>query len=716
MAISGGDGSIILTTKVDTSGIEKGTNKIKNATQKMNSGLSGIGVQLSKSFSQNKGVAKFERQLEKTNETIDKASKKFEELRIKADEIYASAFRGPNGDIVFKQGDEARLDKINAEMNELEQKIESNKIKAQELGDAIKRSSRGNVPAVKAVTKGIDNFGKRVAGLAKRVFVFTLILRALRAILDVVKNVAMGDEEFAKSLEQLKAALWVAFTPILNVIVPALKNLVDWLTRAVVAIGKFFAAISGKSYESMVQNAKGLKQQSENYKKLGKSAKDAKKQLAGFDDIQILSSDSSADAGESSSDVFSKFNGDSEINSIISSIMGIVGGAMLALGVLLLFYGQIGWGIGLIIAGATTMGINIANIADSDLGIAEKFSSIMSIVGGFILALGLVLFFKCLSPVGKSIGLGMIIAGAGVLAVSAAQMAANNIGGEIGNLLHGIIAVVSGFLLVIGLIMMFSGNITPLSIGLVITGAIGLASEVALYPNAVKESLRGWLGAILAIVGAALLVLGIILCCTTGPTPISIGLILAGAAALITPIALNWNAIVDWVKKVWDKIKEFWNTYVAPIFTAKWWADLGKKALNGLIGIVEKGLNYLIDKINVFVRGIDKVVSAVGEIFGADWSFAQIPNVRIPRLARGAVIPPNKEFLAVLGDQKQGVNIEAPLQTIVDAFNIALAQNGGAGAGKTEVVLEIDGREFGRAVVEQGNKENRRIGTRLVMA
>ena len=88
----------------------------------------------------------------------------------------------------------------------------------------------------------------------------------------------------------------------------------------------------------------------------------------------------------------------------------------------------------------------------------------------------------------------------------------------------------------------------------------------------------------------------------------------------------------------------------------------------------------------------------------------------IPRLAQGAVIPPNREFLAVLGDQKQGTNIEAPLQTIVDAFNIALSQNGGNfGGGNTEVVLEIDGREFGRAVVEQGNRENRRIGTRLVI-
>ena len=51
-----------------------------------------------------------------------------------------------------------------------------------------------------------------------------------------------------------------------------------------------------------------------------------------------------------------------------------------------------------------------------------------------------------------------------------------------------------------------------------------------------------------------------------------------------------------------------------------------------------------------------------------------------------------------------------------EAFNIALQGNANYGGGNTEVVLEIDGREFGRAVVEQGNRENRRIGTRLVIA
>ena len=136
-------------------------------------------------------------------------------------------------------------------------------------------------------------------------------------------------------------------------------------------------------------------------------------------------------------------------------------------------------------------------------------------------------------------------------------------------------------------------------------------------------------------------------------------------------------------------------------------------AINGIISMFEKMINWIVDGLNKISFDIPDWLG--GGRFGMNIPRATLGRVSIPRLAQGAVIPPNREFLAVLGDQKQGTNIEAPLQTIVDAFNIALQGNANYGGGNTEVVLEIDGREFGRAVVEQGNRENRRIGTRLVI-
>ena len=203
---------------------------------------------------------------------------------------------------------------------------------------------------------------------------------------------------------------------------------------------------------------------------------------------------------------------------------------------------------------------------------------------------------------------------------------------------------------------------------------------------------------------------------------------------IVTSISNFFTAEDGFVQTWKTKISEWWTNEVAPWFTVEKWKELGKNikdglvdgfngAINGIRGIINKILdgfqglvNGAIDMLNSLVDGYNKVADvtpglpSINRIKRIDLS-----KYKLPMLAQGAVIPPNRQFLAVLGDQKHGTNIEAPLQTIVDAFNIALAQNGNVG-GNTEVVLEIDGREFGRAVVEQGNRENRRIGTRLVIA
>lgn len=177
--------------------------------------------------------------------------------------------------------------------------------------------------------------------------------------------------------------------------------------------------------------------------------------------------------------------------------------------------------------------------------------------------------------------------------------------------------------------------------------------------------------------------------------------------------------VIDSIKNIFIGIIDF----IIGVFTGDWkkaWegvASVFKGIWDGIWGVAKGIINLIIGALNAFVAGINKIKFDVPEwvpvIGGKQWGF-NIP--KIPKLAQGAVIPPNREFLAVLGDQKHGTNIEAPLQTIVDAFNIALQSNSNYGGGNTEVVLEIDGREFGRAVVEQGNRENRRIGTRLVIA
>ena len=511
-----------------------------------------------------------------------------------------------------------------------------------------------------------------------------------------------------------------------KVLIPVLKVLTQVFTIATKGL-QIIAGLTGKTidtstaFESQEASIGGaVDNQNELTDAVKGTNKELKKSLAGFDEINILSQDTAESGGESATGISGGVGGIGDIGGSYDSsfvgqlsgdmaaIMGIVGGALVAVGLLLIFFGHIGWGIGFIIAGASVLAVSIATVSSSDqvTPISEKLMAIMAIAGIALTAIGLILLFNG----SWKWGVGFIIAGASALAVSVVAVESGNATEQAEQMLLDIMLVAGSAMLALGIILLLVGQITPLSIGLVVAGAGSLAGAVAINPQAVGETIKNFFqenAGLIVGVSIALIVLGIILLFTGVGIPLAIGLIVAGGGALAATVALNWNFIVDKVKEVWQKVKNFWNSYIAPIFTAKWWADLGKKAINGLLGVIEKGLNWIIDKINSFIGGISKVVGVVGDLFGADWSIPKIPRVSIPRLAQGAVIPPHREFLAVLGDQKQGTNIEAPLDTIKQAVAEVLAQVnvGGSGYnGRIEVPVIIDGREIARAVREaEGN-------------
>lgn len=424
-------------------------------------------------------------------------------------------------------------------------------------------------------------------------------------------------------------------------------------------------------------------------------------------------------------------------NAIVEALQGTIGtitaiasGALLVLGIILVCTGVgMPLGIGLILAGAaglaTVVSVNWNGIVDNIKQFLFENPLLVSLISGGLLVLGIVLCVAGILP----LGIGLIAAGAIGLA---AEVALNwdAIVTNIRNFLFEnpvLVSLISGGLLILGIILCFVPSALPLAIGLIVAGAAGLATEVALHWDAIVTNIRQHLfenSELISMISGGLLILGIILCVTGVGIPLGLGMILAGAAGLASVVAINWSSVVDWVKNAWNAVKNFWNVYIAPVFTAKWWLDLGKTCINGLIAGFEGGINGIISAfesmINWIVDGLNKISFDIpdwlgGGSFGINLPRANFGRVKIPRLAQGAVIPPNREFLAVLGDQKQGTNIETPLATMIEAFQTALDRRGGYNGGNTEVILEIDGREFGRAVVEQGNRENRRIGTRLVI-
>lgn len=159
-------------------------------------------------------------------------------------------------------------------------------------------------------------------------------------------------------------------------------------------------------------------------------------------------------------------------------------------------------------------------------------------------------------------------------------------------------------------------------------------------------------------------------------------------------------------------------------FKALW--DFLKPLLNTMIGGIEKFANGLINGINAGIKALNKLSFDVpdwvpgigGKKFG--FNLKEVSKVSIPKLAQGAVIPPNNEFMAVLGDQSHGTNIEAPLDTIKQAVAEVMSNNGNA-----EVIqllqqliavvesknLVIGDKEIGKANARYANKQRIIRGT-----
>jgi phage-related protein len=175
----------------------------------------------------------------------------------------------------------------------------------------------------------------------------------------------------------------------------------------------------------------------------------------------------------------------------------------------------------------------------------------------------------------------------------------------------------------------------------------------------------------------------------------------------------------DW-KKAWQGVKKiFKGVWDALVDIAKTPINLIIGLINGLTGAVEDAINWIIDGINElsFTTPDWLPGDLGGQTFGFDLSQIDIPE--IPKLAQGAVIPPNSEFLAVLGDQKRGTNIEAPLDTITQAVLQALVSYGGAGGNQkisVTIPLTLNGRTITQIVIDDINDYIKRNGRSPIRA
>ena len=240
------------------------------------------------------------------------------------------------------------------------------------------------------------------------------------------------------------------------------------------------------------------------------------------------------------------------LSNALSILMTIVSGALLAMGALFAFTGvDVPLGIALMAAGAVGMvaaiGLNWDSMSDP---LRRTIGMLVTIVGGALLALGAIL---ALTGVNIPLGVAMIAAGA-VSVASAVALNWKSLTGDVQKSVLSIVAIVSGALIGVGAILALTGVATGLGIAMIAAGAVGLAATVGLNWNSMPDSIRKVTTKILLIAGTASIAIGMILAFTGVAIPLGVGLILAGAAALGTAVALNWDTLVNKVKGVVTKL------------------------------------------------------------------------------------------------------------------------------------------------------------------
>lgn len=240
-------------------------------------------------------------------------------------------------------------------------------------------------------------------------------------------------------------------------------------------------------------------------------------------------------------------NSDRHLTDALTTLTGVLAGASLAVGAMLAFTGvATGLGIALMAVGAVTLvsaaALNWNSIPDA---LASPLSRVGLLVSGATLALGAILAFSGCMPLGIAL---MAIGATSLVSVMALNW--NGLSDEIQNVIAIITTVVSVAFLAIGAALAFSGANVPLGLALLAAGAVTMGTAIMPNWNDLSDNVQQKISMITTVVGGALLAVGAILALSGVALPLGLGLMAAGALSLGAVATLNWDFVVNSIKKV----------------------------------------------------------------------------------------------------------------------------------------------------------------------
>ena len=193
------------------------------------------------------------------------------------------------------------------------------------------------------------------------------------------------------------------------------------------------------------------------------------------------------------------------------------------------------------------------------------------------------------------------------------------------------------------------------------------------------------------------------------------------------------NGFLKSVGDSWDAFKQMFNgiiTFVKGVFSGNWrmawegvmqifkgiWGGMAailKAPINGMIGLINGMINAIVSGLNSAIRAFNRIriPSWVPGIGGRGINISTISAPRIPYLATGTVVPPNREFMAVLGDNKREPEVVSPISTMKQAVKDAMSEMGGAGNSGTIIIKQyLDGKQIYETVINNGKVQQMSTG------
>ena len=503
------------------------------------------------------------------------------------------------------------------------------------------------------------------------------ITKGIQSMFSTLSQSLQTNDQFNRSLKQVKSNLSVAFTPIFQAILPAVNALMAGLSKLTAYLAAFTSTLFGSSLSASVAATKQLNAQKQALSGVGGAAKKASLQLASFDELNIIGQ--KEDAGAVLPEITMPEINTSGISDFAQKLKDLIdAGDWFGIGAL---FGEqlykaldsINWSKIKVKAGK--IGKNIANLINGfitfpDLGykigesIAEAFNTALSFAYNFISTLDW-------GALGKFIGDGIV--------------------GFIQNIDWSMVwdTIVEGLK---GVIIFFYELITTTLSGI---GQMNPALEILVTLIGSFFAIMGTLNIIIPLF-ETFIALWTFLTNPIGLVIVAITALIAGLVLLITHwdqiktaavncwnwIQKTWKGACDWVKKtvidpIWDNFKAFYNWLIG--------------GFEGFVNGAIRGVNGIIDALNSISFTIPSWVPVIG---GNTWSLnlPRMSEITLPRLAKGGLI--DQPTLAMVGESgKEAVmpleNNTGWIDQLADRVAARLPQGNSMTSAQLDLIIEL---------------------------